>query len=424
MEKWEDYYKILNVDREATQEEIREAYLKLAKAYHPDSVTGNEHMMKLVGEAYEVLSNVRKRTVYNINWDKKNGYVSNQMSLPGRVSSTAGLAKRDSSSIVPAGSTWLDHYKALNVDRGATQETIKEAYLAVLKNCQNGAFGQNAELSGQIMAFAETAYDVLGDSVKKAKYDEEWDKKNLAKPHKKTVQKVVEKKPFEQVEVQKRSTAPVGTVYKQEVVTRPQVDVEIVKPQKMNLQKRANTGVRLDRELNKEVSTPMEGFFIFGSNKPPRTLVSYINAALLERDKLPYRPGPAATTYHYLQGMYGVFLSDYTFQFAFQSEYIGFLVNTYQLKSCFGKNEMTKDYYREERPWLKSGELFKINGQKGFVIPADRLIPTDLTELYRGDRIVYTHNMMYVKDLITRIILSNPDLLDDYFNKSVNFGGM
>ena len=46
-----DYYKILGVSKTAAKADIRAAYLKLAKQYHPDSPTGNEEKFKELGEA-------------------------------------------------------------------------------------------------------------------------------------------------------------------------------------------------------------------------------------------------------------------------------------------------------------------------------------------------------------------------------------
>ena len=59
-----DYYKVLGVPRNATKEDIKKAYRKLAHQYHPDK-GGDEALFKEVSEAYQVLSNDQKRAQYD-----------------------------------------------------------------------------------------------------------------------------------------------------------------------------------------------------------------------------------------------------------------------------------------------------------------------------------------------------------------------
>lgn len=63
----EDYYKVLGVDRNASEQEINKAYRKLAKKYHPDlnHEPGAEEKYKQVNEAYEVLHDKQKRAQYD-----------------------------------------------------------------------------------------------------------------------------------------------------------------------------------------------------------------------------------------------------------------------------------------------------------------------------------------------------------------------
>jgi curved DNA-binding protein len=64
--EFKDYYKILDVSKTSSQEEIQKTYRKLAGSLHPDNKdTGDEKRFKEVGEAYEVLKDHGKRAKYD-----------------------------------------------------------------------------------------------------------------------------------------------------------------------------------------------------------------------------------------------------------------------------------------------------------------------------------------------------------------------
>jgi molecular chaperone DnaJ len=64
----QDYYELLGVSRKASAKEIRAAYRKLARKYHPDLNPGDksaEEKFKMIQEAYDVLSDTKKRQMYD-----------------------------------------------------------------------------------------------------------------------------------------------------------------------------------------------------------------------------------------------------------------------------------------------------------------------------------------------------------------------
>src|ERR1035438_4247114 len=77
--KFKDYYKTLGVERSATQEDIKQAFRKLARVHHPDvakNKAAGEAKFKEVNEAYEVLGDSEKRQRYDelgANWQDAGG---------------------------------------------------------------------------------------------------------------------------------------------------------------------------------------------------------------------------------------------------------------------------------------------------------------------------------------------------------------
>ena len=77
--EYKDYYKIMGVGRDATQDEIKRAYRKLARKYHPDvsKEADAELKFKELGEAYEVLKDPEKRAAYDqlgSSWNTQQGF--------------------------------------------------------------------------------------------------------------------------------------------------------------------------------------------------------------------------------------------------------------------------------------------------------------------------------------------------------------
>lgn len=84
-----NYYTILEIEETATQEEIKEAFRRLAKKCHPDNIyTGNEEKFKEVLEAYNVLSDLEKRKNYDRKLRENNTTFSSSSYNRGSTSQT------------------------------------------------------------------------------------------------------------------------------------------------------------------------------------------------------------------------------------------------------------------------------------------------------------------------------------------------
>lgn len=79
MDPKKDYYKILGLSENASQEEIKKVYRRLAKEYHPDTKSGDktsEERFKNISEAYSILKDPKKRQEYDLM--RKNPFASGQ----------------------------------------------------------------------------------------------------------------------------------------------------------------------------------------------------------------------------------------------------------------------------------------------------------------------------------------------------------
>jgi curved DNA-binding protein len=93
--EYKDYYKVLGVDKKASQVEIKKAYRKLAFKHHPDKNPGNkesENIFKTINEANEVLSDPEKRKKYDEMGENWNQYQQSGASSQANTRGAGGFS--------------------------------------------------------------------------------------------------------------------------------------------------------------------------------------------------------------------------------------------------------------------------------------------------------------------------------------------
>jgi DnaJ-class molecular chaperone len=132
----QDYYQILGIKRDAKPDEIKKAYRRLARKYHPDVNPGDkaaEERFKLMSEAHDVLSDPKKRSVY----DRFGQYSENLADAAAR-----GVPRRD---LISRVSTGVAHRQAPAVVAAVSATSLRTC-LAVARRKRRSRPGRS--LSG------------------------------------------------------------------------------------------------------------------------------------------------------------------------------------------------------------------------------------------------------------------------------------
>lgn len=114
----ENYYQILEVNVDATLEDIKTSYKKLVKILHPDKPSGNEEKFKKLNDAYETLSNDDKRFQY----DSENGFKKSYSSSRNKYTySYPDFSYSDN--------TWADFIKNVKKEAKQQQKNINKEFV-------------------------------------------------------------------------------------------------------------------------------------------------------------------------------------------------------------------------------------------------------------------------------------------------------
>jgi curved DNA-binding protein len=160
----QDYYKVLGVERTASDAEIKKAYRSLARKYHPDINPGNtaaEAKFKEINEAYEVLSDKEKREKYDrfgrdwsrytggdsVDWGNASGPAGSNLSdLFDQIFGNTGGAPRNSGNY---------RFDGQDVEHQA-EITLEEAYVGTQRTLQfHNPNGQPRNVTVRVPAGAE-----------------------------------------------------------------------------------------------------------------------------------------------------------------------------------------------------------------------------------------------------------------------------
>lgn len=134
----QDYYLTLGVKKDATADEIKKAYRRLARKYHPDvnpNDKSSEDKFKKITEAYDVLSDEKKRKIFD-----RFGYYSDNLSEADARNPFAGSTGRGGSGSANSGAAGFD-FSGFNFEDGAGTSSSSGGFSDIFENL----FGRNAK---------------------------------------------------------------------------------------------------------------------------------------------------------------------------------------------------------------------------------------------------------------------------------------
>ena len=173
-----DPYKTLGVEKTSTASDVKKAYRKLAKEYHPDKSTGNEEKFRDATDAYEILSNPQKKVAHDqaqnnpFGGDFGAGFsdsmfedlLKNQ-NFSGAFNQRYGYNTQGRNTQGVLQITLVDAYYGVTRDIGIGMKTIKVNIPAGIKTGQKlklkglGQRGQTEDLNGDLIMTIEVLND-------------------------------------------------------------------------------------------------------------------------------------------------------------------------------------------------------------------------------------------------------------------------